>query len=240
MALIAGRTQRDSTDTGLVVALVLGMFLVAVSFALSIRSYPLSWEGTWSGFHGDMPFFEALSRSIPLVGPFDSIFSPGQMIHYHWLTYAWAGQLTTSLDAAPFLVLTRVLPLVAMIGSVSLIAAWTKRMTSAVWAPSVAVVLLLMGGHLGVVYGSVFNFDSPSQSLSVLWLIAFVLLLIAIWPTRQTVARLILISGLMAIVSAGLLLSKVSTGAVGMAVVVALAVWQLARSRKLSDRKSVV
>jgi len=43
-------------------------------------------------FHGDMAFFEALGRSIPTLGVFDSIFTPGQAIHYHWLTYAWTGQ----------------------------------------------------------------------------------------------------------------------------------------------------
>lgn len=239
-ALFGMHVQRDCVGRGLVTALVLGGFLTAVSFGLSVRNYPLAWEGNWTGFHGDMPFFEALSRSIPLLGPFDSIFSPGQMIHYHWLTYAWAGQLTTSLDAPPFLVLTRVLPIIAMVAGVSLVAAWTRRLTSAVWAPSLAVVLLLMGGHLGVVYGSVFNFDSPSQSLSVVWLIAFVVLVSAMWVGQPETKRFVPSLALLGILSGGLLLSKVSTGAVGMAVVVSLVVWQLIRRKKLSGQQVLI
>ncbi len=116
-------------DWPLLSSLVIGGVLATLSFGLSVRSYPLNWEGSWSGFHGDMAFFEALGRSIPTFGVFDSIFTPGQAIHYHWLTYAWTGQLTTSFNAEPFLVLTRVLPVVTLVAGVTLIAAWTRRLS---------------------------------------------------------------------------------------------------------------
>ncbi len=224
----------EKVDRPLVIALVIGFALAAFSFGLSVRSYPLNWEGSWSGFHGDMAFFEALGRSIPTLGVFDSIFTPGQAIHYHWLTYAWTGQLTTSLDAQPFLVLTRVLPVVTLFAGVTLIAAWTRRLSSVSWTPSLAVILLLLGGHLGIVYGSVFNFDSPSQSLSVVWLIGFVLLLVQVWGSRYSRIGVIAVLGLVGLFSAGFMLVKVSTAAVAAAALVALAVWQLIQHRKVT------
>jgi hypothetical protein len=221
-------------DRPLAIALLIGGVLAALSFALSVRSYPLDWEGSWSGFHGDMAFFEALGRSIPVFGVFDSIFAPGQSIHYHWLTYAWAGQLTTSLDLQPFFVLTRVVPLVTLVAGVTLIASWTRRLSQISWAPSLAVVLLLLGGHLGVVYGSVFNFDSPSQSLSVVWLIGFVVLLSHVWVSpysRFGSAVVVIVVGLF---SAGFMLVKVSTAAVAAAGIVALVLWQVIQHRRIS------
>ncbi len=224
----------EKVDRPLVIALVIGFALAAFSFGLSVRSYPLNWEGSWSGFHGDMAFFEALGRSIPTLGVFDSIFTPGQAIHYHWLTYAWTGQLTTSLDAQPFLVLTRVLPVVTLFAGVTLIAAWARRLSSVSWAPTLAVILLLLGGHLGIVYGSVFNFDSPSQSLSVVWLIGFVVLLVQVWGSRYSRIGFVAVLGLVGLFSAGFMLVKVSTAAVAAAALVALALWQLIQHRKVS------
>ncbi len=224
----------EKVDRPLAIAVVIGLALAVVSFGLSVRSYPLNWEGSWSGFHGDMAFFEALGRSIPTLGVFDSIFTPGQAIHYHWLTYAWTGQLTTSFDAQPFLVLTRVLPVVTLFAGVTLIAAWTRRLSSVSWAPSLAVILLLLGGHLGIVYGSVFNFDSPSQSLSVVWLIGFVVLLVQVWGPRYSRIGVIAVLGLVGLFSAGFMLVKVSTAAVAAAALVALVVWQLIQHRKVS------
>ena len=224
----------EKADRPLAIAVVIGLALAVVSFGLSVRSYPLNWEGSWGGFHGDMAFFEALSRSIPTLGVFDSIFTPGQEIHYHWLAYAWTGQLTTSFDAQPFLVLTRVLPVITLFAGVTLIAAWTRRLSRVSWAPTLAVILLLLGGHLGIVYGSVYNFDSPSQSLSVVWLIGFVLLLLQVWGSRYSRFGIVAVLGLVGLFSAGFMLVKVSTAAVAAAVLVAVVIWQLIQHRRVT------
>ena len=224
----------EKADRPLAIAVVIGFALAVVSFGLSVRSYPLNWEGSWSGFHGDMAFFEALSRSIPTLGVFDSIFTPGQEIHYHWLAYAWTGQLTTSFDAQPFLVLTRVLPVITLFAGVTLIAAWTRRLSCVSWTPTLAVILLLLGGHLGIVYGSVYNFDSPSQSLSVVWLIGFVLLLLQVWGSRYSRFGFVAVLGLVGLFSAGFMLVKVSTAAVAVAVLVAVVIWQLIQHRRVT------
>ena len=44
--------------------------------------------------HPDMPFFQALSTSLARLGPLDSAFMSGAQVRYHWLTYAWVGQVT--------------------------------------------------------------------------------------------------------------------------------------------------
>ena len=231
-----GSHLRDQVDLPLLIALVIGGVLAALSFGLSARSYPLNWEGEWSGFHGDMAFFEALGRSIPTLGVFDSIFTPGQAIHYHWLTYAWSGQLTTSLNVEPFLVLTRVLPVVTLIAGVTLIASWARRLSTVPWVPSLAVILLLLGGHLGVVYGSVFNFDSPSQSLSAVWLIGFILVVLNAWEKGFTRSHFVVSLIVIALFSGAFILVKVSTAAVAAAVIAALVVFALIRDQRASSR----
>jgi len=40
----------EKVDRPLVIAVVIGFALAAFSFGLSVRSYPLNWEGSWSGF----------------------------------------------------------------------------------------------------------------------------------------------------------------------------------------------
>ena len=224
----------EKTDRSLAIAVMIGSALAVISFGLSVRNYPLNWEGSWSGFHGDMAFFEALGRSVPTLGIFDSIFTPGQAIHYHWLAYAWTGQLTTSFDVQPFLVLTRVLPVITLFAGVALIAAWTRRLSSVFWAPTLSVILLLLGGHLGVMYGSAYNFDSPSQSLSVVWLIGFVLLLLRVWDSRYSRLGVASVLGLVGLFSAGLMLVKVSTAAVAAAALVAVVIWQLIQHRRVT------
>ena len=148
------------------------------SLAFNLRNYPLVWEGTWSQYHSDMPFFEALATSLSRFGPTDSIFLPGAEVRYHWLSYAWAGQVTEAAGAEPFVVLTRVLPFVAILACSLIVIAWARRVSSVSWVPTLAAVMLLTGGFLGAANGGVLNFDSPSQSMSVMWLLAFSVVLL--------------------------------------------------------------
>lgn len=200
-------------------ALAVGVAPGLVAFGVAIRSYPLSWTGLWTGYHGDMAFFEALGVGVARLGPLASIFMSGAEIRYHSLAYGWAGQLTLSADAAPFVVLTRLLPLVTLIAAVALAAAWTARLTRTWWAPSVAALLIVTGGFVGATYGSVLNFDSPSQSMGAVWILALSLVLM------QALHRVSLPWHLLAVVVLVVALTggKVSTAAVaasGFAVVV--------------------
>ena len=118
--LAPGPVLQSSLRWGALAAIGLGV----ISLIPNLRSYPLTWTGTWSGYHGDMLFFESLSTSMARLGPLNSIFSPDALVRYHWLTYAWSGQVTATTSTASFIVLTRVLPFVAVIGSCLVAVTW--------------------------------------------------------------------------------------------------------------------
>ena len=168
------------------VAVVIGLVVGLAAVAINLARYPLTWSGTVSTYHGDFLFFEALSTSLATLGPHDSIFMSGAEIRYHWMVYAWAGQIADLAGTEPFFVLTRVLPVVSLVGSVLIVAAWTVRLTRVAWAPSVAVLLLVSGGYVGATYGTILNFDSPSQQLSTVWMLGGA---VALWETTGRTSR---------------------------------------------------
>ena len=207
------RDQRESprpaADRGVIVAVVSGLAIGLVGLGISMRSYPLTWTGLWSGYHSDMLFFEAVGSSLAGWGPLASIFSPDSVIRYHWLTYAWTGFLNESAGAAPFVSLTRVLPLVTLISAVLIAATWTRSLTKSTWAPTLAVALIVTGGYAGASYGTILNFDSPSTALTSVWLMA------AIWIALGCVERANVSWGQLTVIgllSAAVTAGKVSTG----------------------------
>ena len=157
------------------IATAIGTLAGLAGILLNLQQYPLAWTGIWSGFHRDMLFFEALGTSIARYGPLDSIFMSGTEIRYHWLAYAWAGQLAETVGSAPFITLTRVLPVVALVAVMSLAASWASRLAKGWAIPTLAVLLISLGGYLGAINGTVLNFDSPSQALASAWLLALLL-----------------------------------------------------------------
>lgn len=223
---VLGRSRAEAgarwlrIDRPSLVALLVSLVLGLAALASNLRSYPLSWSGVQSGYHPDMLFFEALSTSIAHDGPGDSIFMAGAQIRYHWLSYAWSGQLAQVVDAQPFLVLTRVLPLTALIGAVLIAVAWARRLTAFRWAPTIAAVLIVSGGYVGATYGTILNFDSPSQQLATVWVLG---LCLALWQIAQSpqAARTAPLLAVILVLAAASTLGKVSTG------LVVLAAWGL-------------
>ena len=204
-------------------------FTIVVSMASLVPNllrYPLTWQGTWSGYHADMLYFEALANSLAGFGPLNSIFTPDALIRYHWITYAWTGQVADAAHLSSFVGLTRILPLVAVVGTCFIAIAWARRISPVRWVPVLAVLLLIFGGYVGATYGAIFNFDSPSQALTMLWLLAMSLTLVITcegegrrWPAVAGVM-------LLGFVLAG---GKVSAGAVALIAVVTLCAVALAR-----------
>ena len=228
-----GRSARadavEGVDRPTALALVLGAAVGLVYLGANIRNYPLTWTGTWSGYHTDMAFFEALATSIAHLGPMDSIFLPDAQVRYHWLTYGWAGYLTEATGAEPFVVLTRLLPALALAAAVALVASWARRINATWWVPSLAVALLLVGGFLGATYGGILNFDSPSQSMAVAWLLAFVIVLdgaLDVRRSRPAAIGSLAIIGLLALALAG---GKVSAAIPALAGALLVAVVAIAR-----------
>ena len=163
----------DWPRRSVVVGLLLGCGIGLAAVIVNLSRYPLHWTGAWNQYHPDMVFFEALANSIARFGPGNSIFMTGEDFRYHWFTYAWSGQLTDSLGLEPFVVLTRVLPVVTVLAAAALAASWAGKYTKTIWVPGLAAVLITAGGYVGASYGTLLNFDSPSQALTSVWLLVF-------------------------------------------------------------------
>jgi len=214
-------------------------FLATVAVGLlillyALRSYPLRWTGSWTGYHPDMAFFEALANSLARFGAFESPFTPGASVRYHWLSYAWTGQLSVLSDAEPFVGITRVLPIVALLASAAIVIAWTQRLSGRRWTPFLAGALLTMSGFVGAVFGGVLTLDSPSQAMSVVWLLGFTLAAVHALERAHrpgTIALLI-------VLGIAITLGKVSAAAPGLAAVL-LATAVLAIRKSLSPSRAM-
>lgn len=213
---LASRQQpakSEPVNRGTIWALSLAAVVGVLSLVPNVSSYPLTITGIANRFHPDMYFFEALSTSINRFGPFQSIFSPGDEVRYHWLVYAWSGQVTVAADASSFVALTRVLPFVAIAASCMIAIAWVERLTKVRWAPSLAVLLLISGGYVGATYGAIFNFDSPSQAMTAAWLLAFGFAVIELLSEEQkSKFRVVGSITLIGLLSAALTGGKISSG----------------------------
>lgn len=160
------------TRNGVRLGVGVGLLLGLVTWFVNVRNYPLAWLGDVTTYHPDMLFFQAISTSVASFGSHDSILMAGSDLRYHWFVYGWAGQLTASADSVPFVVLTRLLPMVAIVSLVLLATAWAGRLSRIRWVPVLAAVLVVAGGYVGASYGTILNADSPSQALSMTWLVA--------------------------------------------------------------------
>jgi len=161
------------------VAVFVGLFIGLILLVINWVRTPLS--AIRAGGSVDMYFFEALSKGISEFGPAQSILMTGGQLRYHWFSYGWAGDLTSIANLESFVSLNRILPVVALIGVVFLAASWAGKIqigkaTSSWWVPSLAVILIVFGGYSGALYGVILNFDSPSQALTTVWLLALVVL----------------------------------------------------------------
>ncbi|MHB1164299.1 MAG: hypothetical protein ACYC3K_03565 [Candidatus Nanopelagicales bacterium] len=216
------RSWRATPWRPALVALAISGGLGLASIAVNLRNYPLQSAGTITTYHPDMAFFEALSTSLARLGPSDSILMAGAELRYHWFSYAWAGQLAQAAGTEPFVVLTRILPIVALAGSVLIAVSWTQRLAKGPWAPSVAGILIVFGGYVGATYGTILNFDSPSQALTTVWMLALVVALLGTLRPRAT--RRTVLVGLVAVVA---LLAVSTTGGKVNSAAVVLAGWGL-------------
>jgi hypothetical protein len=172
---IRGDSARVRLSFGIpaLVAMIAGVLVGLLALKQGMGRYPLSWVGESGLYHRDMVFFEALSKSIANFGPGESVLLSGSGVRYHWFAYAWSGQMAETLNIPAFVTLTRALPLVALVGLVTLAAAWSSARSRRTWVPTLAALLLVAGGYVGAENGSALNIDSPSQSLSAVWLLAF-------------------------------------------------------------------
>ncbi len=222
--------NHHQVDRPALIAFITTLVLGLAILIYSLRLYPLVWEGVWAGYHPDMPFFEAISHSLAREGALKSPFIAEGILRYHWLSYAWAGQLSLMAQADPFIALTRLLPLTTVVGSAALVVGWTRRLSNVTWTPLLAGALLTLGGFSGAVFGGILTMDSPSQAMSALWLIGFSILIIAAIARTRLSPTILLLIFFMAFALMG---GKVSAAAPAVAGVLVMGV-VLARQRSIS------
>lgn len=134
--------------------------------------HPLAWSGL-RNYNGDIEFHEALAASVSLLGPNENNLNLGGNVRYHWLAHGWTGAMTEWSGAEPFEVLTRVVPLVTLIGAGTLAWAWARSMSDHLLAGPLAVVALVGAGEVGRLgtAGDHLSTLSPSQGLTTSWLL---------------------------------------------------------------------
>ena len=158
-------------------AFVLGVIQLSVWW----RWHPLKWSGWWK-YNVDVPYFESYSNSLAILGTTNSLMDPTLDTRYHWFAYAWVGSLTNSLQIDSFVVLTRLLPIVAMIMGAAIAYSWAASMSMKKWIPGLAALIVVIGPGLSV--GSFVMLRSPSLAMSVGWSLAFTVLLFKIVHER--------------------------------------------------------
>jgi hypothetical protein len=180
-----------------------------------VRSYwqahPLDWTGWWR-YYVDIPHHESLSVSLATWGPWDNNLVVGEPIRYHWFAHGWAGAVSNASSAEPFVVMTRALPLVAVIGTVCLVWAWARRLSDRPAAPVLAVLVTVLA--VDVATWRELNFTdlfaiSPSLGVGALWFLGTALVF-----TEYLRGRIAWGFGLLALLAVGCMGGKTSFAAV--------------------------
>jgi len=183
-----------------------------------------------AGFNGDLVFLEALGQSVGRYGVSDSVFLSGFGLRYHWLTYAWSGQLTNQVHAPAFAVLTAVLPVVLAVIAAALVVTWARQLSTVRWVPLLAGIIAVGGAYAGAQQGVVLVYDSPSNGMGSVVLLAAVIT-VSLLFRGQVGWSVLPIAGLLGFAS---MAAKASHGAVltaGVAAVAISACWMPAAIR---------
>lgn len=153
----------------LLVIFFIGLAMISILVSKALQSLNTIW---WIFSH-DQTYLEGISTSITTWSNKENIHAVGTGFTYHWFALAWSGDLSKSAHLAPFISLTKVLPICSLLGSVSLIWTITKSLSSSKSAPLASLLLFSFGWNI-------FNFqpvrftNSPTFLFSILWFFAFV------------------------------------------------------------------
>jgi len=206
---VAGAALMSQREFGLgFLALTTGVLPIAVLWL----QHPLSWRGLRS-YNGDIEFHEALAASVSLLGPNEHILNLGGSVRYHWLAHGWIGAMTEWSSAEPFEVLTRVVPLVTLVGSGALAWSWARSVSNGLLAGPLAIVALVGAGEVGRLgtAGDHLSTLSPSQGLTTSWLLLAAITVSLILRAQVTPS---LGAVLLALLAFGLMGGKVNHAAV--------------------------
>lgn len=171
------------------------LLLIAIQLSTWWRWHPIVWRGWWK-FNVDTPYFDSYSNSIAILGTTQNLMNPDLNSRYHWFAFAWVGSLSNSLNIDTFIVLTRLLPIVAFCMAATITYAWAKDYSENFWTPIIASLVATIGPGLSV--GSYVMLRSPSLAMAGCWCLAFSLLLLRLINGRFTSVGSYLLLGLLA------------------------------------------
>lgn len=230
-SLPLGRLELDSPSHWLSVSAI--SFLGFVALIPGFLRTPLT--GGYvvgSRYHGDLVFFEAVAQFVSRVGPGESSLLADYGIRYHWFAYGWIGSLTEVIGADPFVVMTRIFPVVMVVGTAFLTVAWAARLSGRRWTPLLAGLLVVVAGFVGAEQGVILNFDSPSTAYAAVLALAFALVLTDFLRSESARRSSLVI---LAILAAGMMGAKASQATVVLAglLVIALASTWMSRAMRI-------
>ena len=162
------RTKRYS------MGVIAGLGTVAIATA---ASYMRNLNDTWWIFSYDQVFSESMSVSLANWGPTDNIQLAGSGLSYHWFALAWAGITTHGAGVGSWIVVTKILPICALFGVLSLLWSISTRLSPSRIVPIATVFSFSLISNPFQLQPSRF-INSPTFYMSMLWLLAFSLLFI--------------------------------------------------------------
>ena len=154
-----------------------GALAIACSALLLAAQHLRNLNTRWWLWSHDQVFLEAMSFSVTKWGPVENIHTVGVEFKYHWFSLAWSGMTSAAADAQPFVVSTKFLPIISMLGAVMLIWASTRSLTKSRFASMFAVVIFIFNDNL-LNTSPVRLFHSPTYLFAVVWMLAFVFIFI--------------------------------------------------------------
>ena len=160
--------QHNSLKILLVVFFV-GLVTISILATKALQSLNTIW---WIFSH-DQTYLEGISTSITTWSNKENIHAVDTGFTYHWFALAWSGDLSESAHLAPFISLTKVIPICSLLGSVSFIWTITKSLTSLKLAPLASLILFTLGWNIFNMQPVRFT-NSPTFLFSLLWFFSFV------------------------------------------------------------------
>lgn len=150
-----------------------GALAIACSALLLTAQHLRNLNTIWSIWSHDQVFLEAMSTSVAKWGPVENIHTVGVEFKYHWFALAWSGMTSAAAGAQPFIVSTKFLPIISMLGAVMLVWASVRSLTKSRLASMFAVVIFIFNDNL-LNTSPVRLFHSPTYLFAVVWMLAFV------------------------------------------------------------------
>jgi hypothetical protein len=152
-------------------ALMLLCGIAAIGILL-IANYLKNLNDSWWLFSYDQIFSESMSISLTNWGPTDNIQHAGSNFSYHWFALAWSGITTQGAAVGSWVMITKILPICAMFGVVSMLWSISTRLSNSRLIPFLTVFSFSLLSNPFLLQPSRF-INSPTFYFSLIWLLAF-------------------------------------------------------------------